>query len=219
MSLRQLGAVVGHDRPWPTAQATDTIQFASHARARERCVGDECQALARVVVNDSEHPEEATVRDRAGEKIEAPARIGPIRHAHGPARAQRPFAAAAPAHLQLLLAIEPPQLLLVHHDALAIQHDVDPAVAEPPPRPSSPRAIAHRPAGCSCSAPSSGRSSRPRLSHAPGISTRNSFTEFKNTMTSGPRWMNAAWIGPIQPMSAAVMPSTCTTPTPTHRFS
>lgn len=59
----------------------------------------------------------------------------------------------------------------------------------------------------------------PKFSHAPGILTRKSFTEFRNTMTSGPRWMNAAWIGPIQPMRAAVMPSTCTTPTPTHKFS
>jgi len=57
---------------------------------------------------------------------------GPIRHEHGPARAQCPLAAATPAHLQLLLAIEPSQLLLVHHDALAVQHDVDPAIAEPP---------------------------------------------------------------------------------------
>jgi hypothetical protein len=43
-----------------------------------------------------------------------------------------PLAAAAPAHLQLLLPVEVPQLLLVHHDTLPLQHDVDPAVAEPP---------------------------------------------------------------------------------------
>lgn len=54
---------------------------------------------------------------------------------------------------------------------------------------------------------------------APGILTFSSFTEFRNTRTSGPRWRKAACMGPIQPISAAVMPSTCTTPTPTHRFS
>ena len=54
---------------------------------------------------------------------------------------------------------------------------------------------------------------------APWIRTLRSFTELTNTSTSGPRWMMAASIGPIQPSRAAVMPSTCTTPTPTNRFS
>jgi hypothetical protein len=49
--------------------------------------------------------------------------------------------------------------------------------------------------------------------------TRSSLTELRNTRTSGPRCSSAAWIGPIQPTRAAMMPSTCTTPTPTIRFS
>ena len=60
----------------------------------------------------------------------------------------------------------------------------------------------------------------PALCHcAPLIRTLSSLTELMNTSTSGPRWMKAAWMGPIQPINAAVMPSTCTTPTPTNRFS
>lgn len=54
---------------------------------------------------------------------------------------------------------------------------------------------------------------------APGIRTRSSLIELTNTSTSGPKWMIAASMGPIQPSSAAVMPSTWTTPTPTNRFS
>ena len=60
-----------------------------------------------------------------------PAGVGTIGNEHGSSRAQRPFAAAAPAHLQLLFPVEASQLLLVHHNALPVQHDVDPAVAEP----------------------------------------------------------------------------------------
>ena len=54
---------------------------------------------------------------------------------------------------------------------------------------------------------------------APLIRTLSSLTELTKTSTSGPRWMNAASMGPIHPINAAVMPSTCTTPTPTNRFS
>jgi hypothetical protein len=39
-----------------------------------------------------------------------------------------------PARLQLLFPVEAPQLLIVHHHALPVQHDVDPAIAEPPAR-------------------------------------------------------------------------------------
>jgi hypothetical protein len=74
------------------------LEFSSHAQARERGVGNERQALARVV-HDGDEPDAAAVRDRGGEEIEAPTRNGPIRYEHGSARVQCPFAAAAPAKL------------------------------------------------------------------------------------------------------------------------
>ena len=63
---------------WPPVEAAS-----SDSVALEQGVYDECQALARVVVDDGEHPQAATVRDRVGEKIEALGCVGPIRHEHG----------------------------------------------------------------------------------------------------------------------------------------
>jgi hypothetical protein len=64
-------------------------------------------------------------------KVQAPALVGPIWHQHWSPRAQSPFATAALANLKLLLAIEPPELLDVHRDPLALQHHVDTPIAKP----------------------------------------------------------------------------------------
>jgi hypothetical protein len=42
------------------------------------------------------------------------------------------LAAATPAHLQPLLAVEPAEFLVVHDDAFAREQDVEPPIAEPP---------------------------------------------------------------------------------------
>ncbi len=47
--------------------------------------------------------------------------------------AQSSLAPATATNLQFLLAAKPPELVLVHQDAMTIQHDVDPLVAEPRP--------------------------------------------------------------------------------------
>ncbi len=57
--------------------------------------------------------------------------FGPSGSKHRPSGAQGPLPAATLAHLQLLLAVKPPELLLVHDDPLPFQHEVDAPVAEP----------------------------------------------------------------------------------------
>jgi len=119
------------DRRRSAAPADDGVQFTHDAQARQRGVGDQRQALPRVVIDHGQHPEATAFGEGIGDEVEAPSGVGAIRNEHGPTCAQRPLAAAAPAHLQLLFPVEGSQLLLVHHDALPAQHDVDPPVAEP----------------------------------------------------------------------------------------
>jgi hypothetical protein len=89
------------------------------------------QAFPRVVVHHGQHPEASAIGEAVADEVEAPALVGSVRHQHRPPGAQRPLATTALAHLQLLLAIEPPELLDVHLDALPLQHHVDTAIAEP----------------------------------------------------------------------------------------
>lgn len=52
---------------------------------------------------------------------------------HGGPRPHRSLAAASSAYAQVLLAVEPQQLLVVHENALSSQHVAEPTVAEAPP--------------------------------------------------------------------------------------
>lgn len=89
----------------PPRQPDDGIQLAHDVQTRQRGVGDQGQALPGKVVEHGEHPKAATVGEGLGDEVEAPPCVGAIGHEHRPACAQRPLAAAAPAHLQLLLLV------------------------------------------------------------------------------------------------------------------
>ena len=95
--------------------------------------------------------------ERIRQEVQAPALIGTLRQRHRRSCAQRTLAAAAPAHLQPFLAVEPAELLVVHDDAFAAEQDVQPPIAEPPAKWRPARAAApappHRPAGCCDSGP------------------------------------------------------------------
>lgn len=63
---------------------------------------------------------------RVAHEAGAPPLVPPLRLRHRCARPHRPLAAVSSPHSQVLLAIPPQQLLVVHHDAVARQY------AEPP---------------------------------------------------------------------------------------
>lgn len=71
-----------------------------------------------------------TVREGIRHEVEAPADVGPIRDHDGTPRAERSLGSSAPTDLERLVPIQPAQLLLVHDDTLAPEHDVDPPIAE-----------------------------------------------------------------------------------------
>ena len=85
-----------------------------------------------------------------------------MRQHHRRPRSQRPLAAAAPAHHQLLLAVQPIELLAIHRVSFARQQPAQTPVAEAPPllRPAraDADAVQNRPRAWADSAESNGRS-------------------------------------------------------------
>jgi len=57
----ELGAVVANHGQRPTTPGNDGIQFTHHTVARQRGIGDQCQALPRMVIDDGQHPEAAAI--------------------------------------------------------------------------------------------------------------------------------------------------------------
>lgn len=97
------------------------VKLPGDAMSRQRRVRHQRQALAAVVVDHGQHPEPASVRQRVADEVEAPADVRRIWQQHRPTRAEGPLPAAPATHLELLLPIEPPQLLEVHHDPLPLK--------------------------------------------------------------------------------------------------
>jgi hypothetical protein len=85
----------------------------------------------REVVDHGQDTEAPSIGQAVAHEIQRPALIGTLRQRHRRPGAQRSLAAAAPAHLQPLLAIEPAQLLVVHRYPLPPQQNLQAAIAEP----------------------------------------------------------------------------------------
>lgn len=74
----QLSAVVGDDRVRPAAPADDGIHLAHDTKSQPRGVGDQRQALPRVVVDHGQHPEATAVGESVGDEVQAPSGVGAI---------------------------------------------------------------------------------------------------------------------------------------------
>ena len=127
----ELRAVVGDDHAGTTAPGDQLAELAHDAGPGERSVDHRGQALAREVVDDVQHPEAAPIVQRIGDEVQAPALVRSLRHRHRRPRTQGPLAAAAAAHREPLLPVEPVDLLQVHSHALPPQQDRQPPIAEP----------------------------------------------------------------------------------------
>ena len=104
-----------------------TASSSRASRRRERRVGDQRQVFAGEVADDGQDPKATTIREGVTDEIQAPALVGTRGQRQRASRPQNPFAPTTFAHRQLLFAIETPQFLQVHDDALPTQHDMDAA--------------------------------------------------------------------------------------------
>jgi len=133
----------------PTAPRNQYVQLASDPCTGQRGVRDQRQALAREVVDDRQDAEAPPVGEAVGYKVQRPALIGTARQCDRRSHAQCPLAAATLAYLQLLLAVQPPEALLVHATALSGQQQMQATVAEATPLGGElPNAEPHRGVAC-----------------------------------------------------------------------
>jgi len=100
-------------------------------RARQRGVGHQRQALARTVIDHRQDAEAPPVRQLVCDEVQRPALVGRQRQVQRSPRAHRSLPAAAPAHRQLLVAIDPLDPFPVDRMALAPQQHVQATIAEP----------------------------------------------------------------------------------------
>src|SRR6266542_3883546 len=103
----ELGAVIGHDHPRLATPLDDGDELAGNSSARDRGVGDRCQAFSRHVIDDVENTEAPAAGELIVDEVERPARIWLGLDQNGRPVAHRLAATSAFAHSQSLLAIEP----------------------------------------------------------------------------------------------------------------
>jgi hypothetical protein len=132
----ELRSIVADDRLGLCAALPgQRFQLPHDPQARQRGVGDQRQALSGEVVYDREDPEPSSLRESVGDEVERPTFVRPRGERQRRPRPERALPASAATDLELLLAIEPPELLLVHGDPLPIEQQMKTAVAEAPPFP------------------------------------------------------------------------------------
>jgi hypothetical protein len=129
----ELGAVVGHDHLGFAAPLDARHEFANNPSARNRSIGDCCQAFARHVIDDVEDTKAAAARELVVDKVERSAGIRlRLNQARGTS-SYRLAAASAFAHRQPLLAIEPVNAVDAGGLAFGPQQDEQAPIAEPAP--------------------------------------------------------------------------------------
>jgi len=130
--LSQLGAVVADDHARIAAQFSDPIELAGDAQPGERRVHDQAQAFSGEVVDQRQDTEAPAADQCVGHEVERPAQIATLRYRHRCPGAESPLATATLAHGQPFLLVEPIELLAIELDALALQHQTETPIAEPP---------------------------------------------------------------------------------------
>jgi hypothetical protein len=126
----ELAAIVADDHSELATLLDDPVQLTSNPKAAERCIGDEAQAFSGAIIDDRQHSEPAAIGELIRHEVQRPAIIGSHRDQHRRSRANRSLAAAALAHRQLLLLIEPEELLVVYTVPFAFEQHVDASITE-----------------------------------------------------------------------------------------
>src|SRR6185437_3038649 len=129
----ELGAVVGAKQRWLAQFPRQPVHHPHDARARQRRIELDRQALPTVIVHHPQHPYHPPVRQRVADKIHRPVlarRRRPGQRLPHPRRV--PFSLAA-TQRQPLLPIQAQHPLVVHLPPLPAQQQVQPLIPEPPP--------------------------------------------------------------------------------------
>src|SRR3546814_10749201 len=108
----------------PRSTRTDTLfPYTTLCRSQR-------EALARKVVDYRTDADAPAADQRVADELEAPALVRSLRQRHR-SRAHGSLAATPAPDPKVLLAVWPQQLLVVHDQTLASQHDAKPTVANP----------------------------------------------------------------------------------------
>jgi len=113
--------------------ADHSVEFARDAMAANRGVGDHADAFPRAIVDHRKYAQAPRWSERVGDEVDAPARVRGNRNRHRIARAQGALTTTALAHREAFFGVETEELLRIHLDAFAFEHEADPAIAEPSP--------------------------------------------------------------------------------------
>lgn len=96
-----------------------------YGHRRQRFLGE--------VVDHGQDAEAPPAGELVGHEVERPALVGTLRQRQRRPNANRPPTAPPAPHLQLLLAVEPAEALVVHPHPLALQQPLQAPIAKPPP--------------------------------------------------------------------------------------
>src|SRR5207245_9775467 len=125
------GPVIGLDHPSCSSPVDDCDALAGNPSARDRGVGDRCQAFSRHVIDDVENTEAPAAGELIVDEVERPARVWLGLDENGRAATHCLAATSAFAHSQSLLAIGPSDAVEPGWLALAAQQRDAPPIAEP----------------------------------------------------------------------------------------
>jgi hypothetical protein len=128
----ELSAVVADDHARASPGLDDAIELAHDPWGGERGIDHQAKALPGAVIDQGEDAEAPAADQRVHDKVERPAQVPVLRDRHRCSGAESPFTAATLAHGQPLFLVEPVELLRAEPDALALQHQAETPIAEPP---------------------------------------------------------------------------------------
>src|SRR5262245_9754765 len=111
----------------------DTVELMHDTQSRKRGVGHQAQAFSGEVIDQREDAEASSAHECVRHEVERPAQIATLRDRHRRPGAESPLASAALTNRQAFLLMQPIELLAIELDALALEHQTETAIAEPPP--------------------------------------------------------------------------------------
>ena len=129
----QLRSVVADHHAGIAAHPGDVVEFTGNALSRQRSVHDRRQAFPAEVVDDTQHPETAPVREAVRHEVQRLSLVRPLWDRQRHPRSDRALATATLAHAQALFPVDPVELLPVHLPAFAAKKKMQPSIAEATP--------------------------------------------------------------------------------------
>jgi hypothetical protein len=118
----ELRTVVHHQAHRIAANGSDLIQDPGHSTSWQRGVDLDGRALTRQVVHDVERAEASPVTERVLCEVHRPFLVGSCRHSQRRADPSHSLPTPAP-HLQLLLALQAMDTLVVYQEPFSPQQD------------------------------------------------------------------------------------------------